>query len=99
MKSFYSLVGSLMHIIVNTQLDCSYVVGSLTQYLSNPTHVHWQAIKHALQYIQVKINHWVKYHMIENGVILYIDILTFIKFVIWTPHLQPQVIALFLQAK
>lgn len=91
MKSFsYSqVVGSLMHAIVNTQLDCSYAVGSSTQHLSNPTHVHWQAIKHVLQYIQVKINHKVKYHKIENDVILYMDILTLIKLVTWTPHVQP----------
>ncbi len=52
-----------------------------------------------MQYIQVEINHKVKYHKIKNDFILYMDILTLIKLVTWTPQVQPQVIALFLQAK
>jgi hypothetical protein len=68
---FSKMVGSLMHAIVNNKPDCSFVVNSLAQYLSNLNIVHIQALKHVMQYIKGTLTNGIKYQKCEGGVILH----------------------------
>ncbi len=65
------VVSSLMHVIVNSRPDCSFVVNSLAQYLSNPGIVHIQTLKHVMQYIKGILTIGIKYKKCEGGVILH----------------------------
>jgi len=38
-------VGSLMYAAVATQPDITFAISTLSQFLENPGHVHWEAIK------------------------------------------------------
>jgi hypothetical protein len=72
-ESPYSrVVGSLMHAIVNNKPNCSFVVNTLAQYLSNPNVVHIQALKHVMHYIKGTLTIGIKYQKCEGGVILHV---------------------------
>ena len=45
------LIESLMY-LVNTSLDISFTVNSLSQFMVDPRRVHWTAVKHILRYIR-----------------------------------------------
>ena len=44
-------IRSLMY-LVNTRLDISFVLNSLSQFMVDPRRVHWTAAKHILRYIR-----------------------------------------------
>jgi hypothetical protein len=46
------IVGNLMHATINFRLDYTYVVNSLTQYLTNPSPSHIQTLKRVFWYIK-----------------------------------------------
>ncbi|XP_028752065.1 uncharacterized protein LOC114711803 [Neltuma alba] len=48
---YRSIVGGLQY-HVNTQLDICFSVSKLSQFLSAPTKLHWQAIKRLLRYLK-----------------------------------------------
>jgi hypothetical protein len=39
--------------MVHTRLDTSFVVGTLSRFISAPSHRHMQAAKHVLRYLRV----------------------------------------------
>jgi hypothetical protein len=44
-------VGSLMYAAVGTQPDISFAVSTLSQFLDNPGHIYWEAVKRVLRYL------------------------------------------------
>ena len=48
---YCQLIRFLMY-LVSTQLDISFAVNSLSQFMVDPKRVHWTAVKHILRYIR-----------------------------------------------
>ncbi|KAF0761984.1 hypothetical protein AaE_003363 [Aphanomyces astaci] len=56
-KPYRSVVDSIMYLMISTRPDLAYVVQQLSQFLTNPGPVHWQAAKRALRYIRETIDY------------------------------------------
>ena len=54
------LINSLMY-LVHTRLDICYTVNALSQFMSDPKHIHLVAAKHVLRYVQGTITYGLKY--------------------------------------
>ena len=52
LKAYQSLVGELMHLMVQTRPDLAQSVSTLAQFMSNPTEEHWTAANRVLRYLQ-----------------------------------------------
>ena len=53
---YKQLIASLMY-LVNTRPDICYVVGILSQFMSEPKKVHWVVGKHVLRYLRGTVGH------------------------------------------
>ena len=65
---YRQLIGSLMY-LVHMRPDICYIVNALSQFLSNPKHIHWVAAKHVLIYVRGTITYGLKYTS-NSGVML-----------------------------
>ena len=65
---YKQLIGSLMY-LVHTRPDICYTVNALSQFMSNPKHIHWVAAKHVLRYVQGTITYGLMYTS-NSGVLL-----------------------------
>ena len=54
------MIGSLMH-LTNTRPDICFAVNTLSQFLTNPRHVHLIAAKHILRYLKGTMDYGFKY--------------------------------------
>ena len=45
-------VGSLMYAVVGTRPDIAYAVSYLARFMSNPGHMHWEAVKRVIRYLK-----------------------------------------------
>ena len=57
---YRQLIGSLMY-LVNTRLDMSFVVNTLSQFMVEPWRVHWIAAKHVMRYIVGTVDYGLHY--------------------------------------
>ena len=57
---YNQMIGSLMY-MTNTRPDIFFVVNTLSQFLTDPRHVHLIAAKHILRYLKGTINYGLKY--------------------------------------
>src|SRR6267142_2124058 len=48
---YRKVIGSLMYASVATQLDITFTVSTLSQFLENPGEAHWQAVKQVFCYL------------------------------------------------
>lgn len=48
---YRQLIGSLMYLAVDTREDISFAVSALSQFLDNPSELHWKAAKRVLRYV------------------------------------------------
>jgi hypothetical protein len=48
---YLSAIGALMYLANNTRPDIIFFVNVLARYSSDPTHRHWNGIKHVLRYL------------------------------------------------
>jgi Reverse transcriptase (RNA-dependent DNA polymerase) len=53
---YRSVVGALQYATI-TRLDLSFAVNKASQYLAEPTDLHWQLVKRILRYIQGTLHH------------------------------------------
>ena len=65
---YRQLIGSLMY-LVHTRPDICYTVNALSQFMSEPKHIHWVAAKHVLRYLRGTITYGLKYTS-SSGVML-----------------------------
>jgi hypothetical protein len=65
---YHQLIGSLMY-LVNTRLDISFAVNSLSQFMVDPRRVHWIASKHVLHYLRGTMEYGLLYER-SGGVTL-----------------------------
>ena len=54
------LIGSLLY-LVHTRPDICFAVSALSQFMTDPRHVHWVATKHVLRYLHGTIGYGLKY--------------------------------------
>lgn len=48
---YRQLVGSLLYLAICTRTDISFAISALSQFLENPSDLHWKAAKRVLRYI------------------------------------------------
>jgi len=58
---YASLVGSLMYAMTSTRPDIAFAIGRLSQFTSNPSKEHWQALKIVLRYLKKTIDYGLTY--------------------------------------
>ena len=68
---YRQLIGSLMY-LVHTRPDIRYTVNALSQFMSDPKHIHLVAAKHVLKYVRGAITYGLRYT--SNSGVLYLDI-------------------------
>ena len=56
------MIGSLMY-LMDTRLDNCFVVNTLSQFLTDPRHVHMIAAKHILRYLKVIVDYGLMYEV------------------------------------
>ena len=57
---YRQIIGSLMY-LTNTRLDIFFAMNTLSQFLTDPRHVHLIATKHILRYLRGTIDYGLKY--------------------------------------
>ena len=65
---YRQLIGSLMY-LVHTRPDICYTVNALSQFMSDPKHIHLVVAKHVLRYVRGTITYGLRYTS-SNGVLL-----------------------------
>ena len=59
---YHQMIGSLMY-LMNTRLDICFDVNTLSQFLTDPRHVHLMVAKHAVRYLKGVVDYGLKYDM------------------------------------
>ena len=59
---YCQMIGSLMY-LMNTRPDIFFVVNTLSQFLTDPIHVHLIAANHILRYLRGTVDYVLKYEM------------------------------------
>ena len=54
--SYLTVIGSLMYLMLGTHQDIAYAIGALSHFSAKPSHMHWEAAKCVLRYIQATKN-------------------------------------------
>ena len=57
---YRQMIGSLMY-LTNTRPDIYFAVNTLSQYLTDPRHVHLTTAKHILRYLKGTVDYGLKY--------------------------------------
>ena len=58
---YRQMIGSLMY-LTNTRPDICFAVNTLSQFLTDPRHVHLIAAKHILRYLKGTVDYGLKYN-------------------------------------
>ena len=64
---YSSVVGSLMYVQVCTQPDIDFAVSVLGRFMSNPSLIHYQAVKKVFRYLQGTKDHWLTYRRTNSN--------------------------------
>ena len=59
------MIGSLMY-LMNTRPDICFTMNNLSQFLTDPRHVHLIAAKHILRYLKGTVDYGLKYKANQN---------------------------------
>ena len=57
---YHQMIRSLMY-LTNTRLDICFAMNTLSQFLTDPRHVHLIAAKHILRYLKGIVDYGIKY--------------------------------------
>ena len=57
---YHQMIGSLMY-LTNMRLDICFTVNTLSQFLTNPRHIHLIVAKHILRYLRGTVDYGLKY--------------------------------------
>ena len=67
--NFLSLVGSLIY-LTNTRPDIVHAVGVVSQFISEPSKLHFTTTKHILRYVKRTKDYGIKYKMEKDNSLL-----------------------------
>jgi hypothetical protein len=70
---YSQIIGSLMYLASATRPDISFAVSKLSQFVSNPGDVHWQALEKVLCYLSCTASYGVHYSGYPRVLEGYID--------------------------
>nr|GAT42892.1 polyprotein [Mycena chlorophos] len=70
---YRAVVGSLLWIANGTRPDIAYAVGVLSQFLSNPGRVHWEAAKRVVRYLKGTADARLTFGGTSDGLVGYSD--------------------------
>lgn len=59
--SYRKAVGTLMYIMVCTRPDLAFTVKCLSQYMNDPSRLHWNAVRHVLRYLKDTADYAIMY--------------------------------------
>ena len=59
---YSSIVGSLMYAMVSTKPYIAYVLGLVSRYMENLGKIHWELVKHILQYLKGTTSKCLHFH-------------------------------------
>ena len=62
---YHQLIGSLMY-LVNSRPDFCFAVNTLSQFMVEPTRVHWVAAKHVLRYLAGTMDYGLDYRRLDG---------------------------------
>jgi len=62
-----------MYAATSTHLDIVFSVVTLSQFMHNPGQVHWEAVKHVLQYLKGTLSLGITLGMMQGGLKAYMD--------------------------
>ena len=62
---YHQMIGSLMY-LMNTRPDIFFLVNTLSQFLTDPRHVHLIVAKHILRYLKGIVDYGIKYEANQN---------------------------------
>ena len=66
-------IGSLMYASVATRPDISFAVSTLSQFLNNPGHAHWEAVKRIFRYLSGTRDYELTYGVERHDLLGYTD--------------------------
>lgn len=49
---YANVIGSVVYAMIGTRCDLAYAVGLIDRFMSNPSSVHWSAVKWVMRYIK-----------------------------------------------
>ncbi|CAM8940369.1 unnamed protein product [Rhodiola kirilowii] len=70
---YSQVIGFLMYAMTSTRPDIAYAVGKLSRYTSNPSNLHWEAIRRVLKYLKGTMNYGLVYAGFPSVLVGYID--------------------------
>ena len=70
---YRSLIGSLLHLSINTRPDICYAVNRLAQFNQSPHIEHWTAVKRILRYLKGTMNKCLYFKKADGPLIAYVD--------------------------
>jgi hypothetical protein len=70
---YRTVVGSLLWLADRMRPDIAYAVGVLSQFLSSPGRVHWEAAKRVVRYLKGTIDVWLVYGRSRTGLLGFSD--------------------------
>jgi len=61
-KLFQMLIGSLLYIMLGTRVDIAFAVIKLARYASNPSNIHFTAVKRVFKYLKGTKDYGITYY-------------------------------------
>ena len=62
---YFQIIGSLMY-LMNTRPYICFAMNTLSQFLTDPRHVHLIDVKHFLRYLKCTVDYGLKYYAIQK---------------------------------
>lgn len=65
---YRQIIGGLMYLSIMSRPDITFIVNKLSQFLTNPSEVHWEAARHVLAYLKGTIETGITYHANDSTI-------------------------------
>ena len=63
---YSEVIGSLLWTVMVSWPDVAYMVGVLSQFVQNPTRIHWEAVKRVIVYLISTKHRWLTFGGVSN---------------------------------
>jgi hypothetical protein len=76
---YSQIIGLLMYLASATRTDISFAISKLSQFVSNPGDVHWQALERVLRYLKDTASYGIHYSGYLKGIVTQIGFLMLMR--------------------